>query len=90
MLLLQGPLRFVTIQINTALKQGWEVLTGDTGFCNHSNQHSSKTQKKVRKIRKSFVTIQINTALKPFHYVFALSKSFVTIQISTALKPIKY
>ena len=56
---------FVTIQINTALKPGNVVNQLKLRFCNHSNQHSSKTIPLVTVKKQSFVTIQINTALKP-------------------------
>ena len=79
--------RFVTIQINTALKQRYSTIFIQSCFVTIQINTALKQAICNTSCRIRFVTIQINTALKPTNIISTVIYCFVTIQINTALKP---
>ena len=80
-------LRFVTIQINTALKHYFTILFYFICFVTIQINTALKQSRNSFLLKAGFVTIQINTALKQSILRKCSKNSFVTIQINTALKP---
>ena len=78
---------FVTIQINTALKQWKLSIATFVSFVTIQINTALKLFSADTRRYICFVTIQINTALKLYLYHCLIRVCFVTIQINTALKP---